>query len=186
LDQVTVMRTQLLLPILAIVVLVGANVAKAQDCSADALASAVDKTGAEMRSLNSNEMSALDAKLKRLQQQRGWSEEELARRENALTSDPSVTAYDEKSFALFTEIDKLSSVPPGTQDCDRLNAVEEKSKALLEIMGAKAKHLEALLDGALGKAPAATASAETTPPKAATQPTVPATKAPSDWTTATA
>jgi hypothetical protein len=167
----------------------GAGVdARAADCTAGDIAKAVDATGASLRAFNSDMMTALNPKLKRLQVRRGWSDEDLASHTQALLSDEQVTTYDSQAYEQFNKIDELGSSGPAGSECQRLADIEAAGKTLLATMQAKADHLSERVDLAMkGDDSQQLAAAE--PPKSAVTP-APKPKAKpkteTDWTTATA
>ena len=160
--------------------------ARAASCTGEDIAKAVDATGASLRAFNSGMMSALNPKLKQLQVKRGWSDEELAEHTQALLSDEEVTAYDKEAYEQFNRIDELGASGSSGADCQRLADIETAGRTLIATMRAKADHLTARVESAMGGDAVAEAAA---PPKSPVTPAVkprlkPKTAA--DWTTATA
>jgi len=164
-----------------------AGSASAASCTADDIAKAVDATGASLRAFNSDMMTALNPKLKQLQARRAWSDEELAAHTQALLSDDEVTAYDKQAFEQFNRIDELGASGTSGADCQRLADIETAGKTLLATMRAKANHLSARVEAAMGGESVAAVPAP--PPKSPVTPAVKPKskpKAATDWTTATA
>ena len=159
--------------------------ALAATCSSDDIGKAVDAVGAKLRSFNSDTMSALAPKLKQLQAARGWSDQELAAKTEALVSDTAVTAFDKAAFEQFTRIDELGASGTSSSDCQRLEDIHAASRALIGTMQAKAEHLNAKVAEAMtaGQAPSEPMVPKPKPSKA--KPAAgPATA--HDWTTKTA
>ena len=170
----------------AVLCLGSADSASAATCTDGDIAKAVDATGASLRAFNSNMMTALNPKLKQLQDKRGWTDEQLAEHTQALLSDDEVTAFDKQAYEQFNRIDELGAAGPEGSECQRLADIEAAGKALLGTMRAKADHLSERVATAMpGDAVAAVAA----PPKSPVTPAVkpkPKPKAATDWATATA
>ena len=113
-----------------------ASQALAGACNADDIAKAVDGVGARLRSFNSDMMASLNPKLKQLQAKRGWSDQELAVKTQALLSDEEMTAYDAQAFEQFSRIDTLGSAGGQAPDCKRFDEIEAAAKQLLGTMRA--------------------------------------------------
>lgn len=165
----------------------------AANCSADDVARAVDATGAGLRAFNSDMMSTLSPKLKRLQDKRGWSDEDLAAHTQALLADQDIANLDKQAFEQFNRIDELgAAVPPG-EECQRIADIDDAGKALVGTMRTKAELLTSRIEAAMKEAsvaelakPAAPASpAATVPSTAPAAPAKPKAKADTDWTSAT-
>ena len=152
-------------------------------CNADDIAGAVDAAGARLRAFNSDMMASLNPRLKQLQLKRGWNDEELAVKTQALLSDDEMTSYDRQAFEQFSRIDELGATGAKGPDCTRFDDIEAASRQLLATMQAKARHLDAKVLAAMEPEVKVAAVG---PPKSAVTATVKAKPKPkADWTTST-
>jgi hypothetical protein len=170
---------------LAVHAAVLAGPALAASCTGEDIANAVDQVGAKLRAFNSDTMAALAPKLKQLQTARGWSNEELAAKTDALVSDAEVTAFDKQAYEQFTRIDELGASGSSASDCRRLDDIHVAAQGLIGTMQAKAAHMNAKVAEAM-HAPRSEPAEPAVKPKANAEPGKAKPAILHDWTTKTA
>ena len=147
---------------LAAFALIGTPVS-AQTCTRATIASVIDTTSAELRKLNASHQPAIQGKIRRLAEQKGWNEATAAAKAGELLQDNETIAFDEQVSQLLTDLDVLgdeSSTDQGSCDT-RLAKLKTVSAQLIELTTAKAIHVSARLDAALGpQQPSASARTE--------------------------
>ena len=124
----------------------------AQTCTRAAIASVIDTTSAELRKLNASHQPAIQSKLRHLAEQKGWNEATAAAKAGELLQDDETIAFIEQVSQLLTELDILgdeSSTDQGSCET-RLAKLKTVSAQLIELTTAKAIHVSARLDAALG------------------------------------
>ncbi len=154
----------------ALILGVPADKARAQACTADQFAEAVDQAGANLRKITQAMQPRLDAKLKQLQAARGWSDADYLDKGYAAIADARTAQLERQANELLEKVDSLGQVnaksPP---ECSRLQALEAASLELQATVRAKANHAIARLDTLIAPA-AAPAAAAKAPAPAAPQP----------------
>jgi hypothetical protein len=191
------------------------DVALAQACTAEQVANAVDEAGANLRRITQETQPKLEAKIKQLKAQRGWSDAEAEERAYVEVSDKRTGDLDTQANELLAKIDQLGAVTPNNPPtCSRMQELETASLELQATVRAKATYMLGRFDGLLGEikpadsksasAPAVTApatapvnpapkaapaqkSATVAPPSPAPAPAVPpaAVPPPAPWSTTT-
>lgn len=148
--------------------------ARAQACTAEQFADAVDQAGANLRKITQDMQPKLDAKMKQLQIARGWSDADYFDKGYAAIADARTAALEKQANELLEKIDSLGQVnaksPP---ECSRLQELEAASLELQATVRAKASHAIARLDGLIAPAAAAQASSSAPPAKAPSAPATP-------------
>jgi len=150
--------------ILSALLLPPVSPAAAQTCTKDDIAAIIDGTGAKLRELNGTHQPALQAKLRQLGDRRGWNESEREAKAEEFLQDDETRALDEQASQLLIELDTLGDETGIDQkSClARLARLKTVSAQIIEITTAKAAHVTARVDAALG--------AQGSPGKAAQQP----------------
>jgi hypothetical protein len=125
--------------------------AGAQTCTKADIAAVIDATGAELRKLNAAHQPALQSKLRRLAEKRGWAEAEFESKAAELLQDEETRRLDEQATELLGDLDILGDESGNDQrSCsERLQKLKTISAQLVEVSMAKAAHVSARLDAAL-------------------------------------
>lgn len=145
--------------------------ARAQTCTAEQVAAAVDRAGAALRDLTARNQVQLDQRIRQLRQRNNWPEAAATDLALEMLSDARTAELDKTSAELMFKIDQLGNVPPRTTpECARVEALEAASVELQAAVRVKAAHLIARADAELGgqSSPAAspTPLATASPPTA--------------------
>ncbi len=136
---------------LAALMLAGLAPAAAQSCTKSDVSRLIDSTAATLRKLNAAHQPELQAKLRQLGEQRGWSEAEQTAKAAAFLQDDETRALDQQASQLLLELDVLGDESAiDRQTClARLDKLKTASAQLIEITTAKAAHVSAKVDAAL-------------------------------------
>jgi hypothetical protein len=149
----------------------------AQPCTKAEIGAVIDDAGAQLRKLTAANQPALQAKLRRLAEAKGWAETDIEAKGLAFLQDDETRALDEQASQLLTRVDKLGDESGSEQEhCGRLAELRTTAAQLLEVSAAKSAHISARLEAALRtetSAPAEAKSAQKLEPKKAI-PTSPA------------
>ena len=141
--------------------------AAAQTCSKGDIAAIIDATAAKLRELNAAHQPALQSKLQQLGQRRGWSEGEREAKAAEFLQDDETRALDEQASQLLVEFETLGDDTGIDQkSCTaRIAKLKTVSAQIIEITTAKAAHVSARIDAAMGsRGPPQTAERQP-PPK---------------------
>jgi hypothetical protein len=164
------MRWLAVLAVLALLQL-GAGPAGAASCTKEDLALAVDRAGAALRKLNSDNLPRLRAKMRQLKDARGWPDAGFEEKAYELLQDERMAALDAQANDLLAKLDGLGTIDSsGEPDCARLQELSATSLELQATVKAKTAYTLDKIDQMLaGPAPVAVAPAppKPQPPKAA-------------------
>lgn len=138
--------------------------ASAQTCTKRDISSVVDTTASKLRRLNAGHQPELQAKLRQLGEQRGWSDEERERNSAEFFQDEEARSLDEQASRLLIEFDALGDDTSFDQSScqSRLERLNTVSAQLIEITTAKAAHITARVETAL--------ATQASPPRTAARP----------------
>lgn len=147
----------------------------AQTCTADDFARAVDQAGAALRDFNTENSPKITAAVKKIQEKRGWSDNELEDKAINFLHTPRIAELDEKANELLSKIDVLGDVSKRSLDCSKLTELNEAARELLTTMKEKSDLVQSsiaaeLREGTVASAPPVAAPA----PHPATPPAQPA------------
>jgi hypothetical protein len=162
--------------------LVVPSMVRAGECTVEDFAAAVDRSGAQLRAFNAEQLPKLKEKLRELKNKKGW--DEVGYQEKALASirDKRTAKLDDDAESLILKIDTLGRPPAkGPLDCAKLAALEAAGLELLAVMKAKQAYTFSKLDAAIAGKDTAKAQkhAAKPPPKPAPKEAAPA------WSTET-
>ncbi|MCL4767607.1 MAG: DUF1134 domain-containing protein [Hyphomicrobiaceae bacterium] len=134
-----------------ILLLAPAGPTAAAACTNADIAAVIDGAGAALRKLNATHQPALQAKLRRLADERHWSEAEREARTAEFLQDAETRRLNEQASQLLTELDVLGdeTASEGRSCVARLERLKTVSAQLIEVTTAKASHVTARLDAAL-------------------------------------
>jgi len=157
-----------------------ASASAAPSCTREDFAQAVDRAGAALRQLNTDNAPRLRAKLRELKELRGWPDAGFEEKAYENLQDERMANLDMQANDLLAKLDTLGTVDPGAEpDCARLEELRAVGIELQATVKAKAAYTLAKLDQMLGGPAAATEpkakGAEVRPPAPA--PVQPAPKA---------
>lgn len=137
-----------------------ADAASAASCKAEDITSAVDATGAQLRTYTMQTQPVLQPKLRALAAKNGWGEEGYEEAAFGHLKDTKVEQLDRTAQELLTRIDQLGEIKPGeAADCERVQGIKAAGVELLAVMKAKTAHLNSKIDAELGTAVSAGAAA---------------------------
>lgn len=140
---------------------VAVSPAAAQTCSKSDIAAIIDATAAKLRELNAAHQPALHSKLQQLAERRGWSEGEREAKTSEFLEDDETRALDEQASQLLVQFETLGDDTGIDQKTclAKLQELKTVSAQIIEITTAKAAHVTARVDAALGpKSPPRTAA----------------------------
>src|SRR5262249_15759376 len=157
-----------------------ASASAAPSCAREDFAQAVDRAGAALRQLNTDNAPRLRAKLRELKELRGWPDAGFEEKAYEILQDERMANVDRQANDLLAKLDTLGTVDPGAEpDCARLEELRAVGIELQATVKAKAAYTLAKLDQMLGGPAVATEpkprGAEVRPPAPA--PVQPAPKA---------
>lgn len=119
-------------------------------CKAEDFATAVDKSGAELRAFNAEAVPKLQEKLKQLKEKRGWDDADYEDKALAVVRDDRTSKLDADAEDLIVKIDQLGRPPEkGPLDCSKLAELEAAGLELLAVMKAKSTYTLGKLDAAI-------------------------------------
>ena len=137
-----------------------AGAARAEVCSSEQFAAAVDKSGAALRTFNAEALPKLRAKLKELKDKRGWDDADYEEKGLAAVRDQHSAKLDADAEDLILKIDTLGRPPADKPaDCARLAELDAAGLELLAVMKAKSAYTLSKLDTAIAEGGASTALA---------------------------
>ena len=132
--------------------------ARAEVCSSEQFAAAVDKSGAALRAFNAEALPTLRAKLKELKDKRGWDDAGFEEKGLATVRDQHSEKLDADAEDLILKIDTLGRPPADKPaECARLAELDAAGLELLAVMKAKSAYTFSKLDAAIGEGGASTA-----------------------------
>ena len=91
----------------AALLVAGSGSSVAQNCTPQDISALIDSTAEKLRSLNAAHQPELQAKLRQLAEQRGWSEAERDARAAEYLADEETRALDEQASKLLVELDVI-------------------------------------------------------------------------------
>ena len=139
----------------------------AQTCDSSQLATAIDSAGEQLRKLTNSTQPQLQAKLLRLKQVKGWSDQEYQEKGYAALEDARTAVLDSSANELLARLDHLGGDTNGsTPDCARIAEVESVSLELQATIRAKSKYVLNRLDQLSGDKTASEQAVPATPPQA--------------------
>ncbi len=141
----------------------------AETCDQSQTAAAIDSAGEKLRQLTTATQPLLQAKLQRLKQARGWSDQEYEDKGYSAIEDERTAKLDAQANRLLARLDTLSNADAGAaSDCSRVAEIEAVSLELQATVRTKSQYVLAKLDQMAGEAAApATAPAAPAPAPAA-------------------
>jgi hypothetical protein len=169
------MRWLLILAVVVLAQLTEAPASRAAACAREDFAQAVDRAGAALRQLNSDNAPRLRAKMRELKEARGWPDAGYEETAYEALQDERMAALDLQANDLLAKIDALGTVDPsGEPDCAKLQELTATGLELQATVKAKAAYTLAKLDQMIGGPVAApeakSKSAEVRPPAPAQPP----------------
>ncbi len=153
----------------ASLVLAGAYAAplRAQTCSKNDFAAAVDAAGSSLRRFNAEANPRLQKKLKLLREKKGWPESDYEEKGFDYLQDGRMTALDTEANDLLSKVDELGRLEGAAADCPKLAELKSAGDQLLSVMKTKSEYTIGKIDSELGNAaPPAKAAAKSKPPAA--------------------
>ncbi len=146
--------------------------AAARTCANEQIFALIDRTGAQLRELNSASQPKLEKQLRSLARKRGWSQAEARSKGHALLEDRRTRALDARAATLLMQLDRLGNVdPPDTSNCERLARARSASTELIKVTRAKFDRMSSRLQRLLAPQPTIAAKASPAPPRPAHRPT---------------
>ena len=130
---------------------------RAQSCTQEQVATALDEGSAALRRLNSANTPRIDAKLRELQKARGWSDHDLDDKAYEQLEDATISAFDSETATLITRMETLSEPSAPLPVCERLVELRQTLDRLREIAQQKSRYLIAKLDRELAQSAAVAA-----------------------------
>lgn len=139
----------------AALLVAGSGSSVAQNCTPQDISALIDSTAEKLRSLNAAHQPELQAKLRQLAEQRGWSEAERDARAAEYLADEETRALDEQASKLLVELDVIGDESGiDAKTCQsRLEKLKAISAELIKITTEKAAHVSAKLDVELSAQP---------------------------------
>ena len=138
------------------------DIARAEVCSRDDFATAVDGAGAALRNFNAETSPKVQARIKELQRLRGWSDAEIEARAIDYLHSPRIAELDETANQLLSRIDEFGDVPDNAApDCGKLKDLRETGAQLLDVVRAKSQLTMTRIDTAIAEARAPAAEPAT-------------------------
>ncbi len=154
--------------------------AVAQTCDQTQLAAAVDASGEKLRQITNATQPAVKAKLLKLKQAKGWSDQEYEEKGYAALEDERTAKLDVAANELLSRLDRIGDSGSSPPDCARIAEIEAVSIELQATVKAKSQYVLTRLDQLMGEPAASpsTAQGKSTasgplPPPITTQPKTP-------------
>src|ERR1700704_4223131 len=107
------MRRLLLLAMLMLAPLMEGPAWAAPSCAREDFAQTVDRAGAALRQLNTDNATRLRAKMRELKDARGWPDAGFEEKAYEVLQDERMAALDLQANDLLAKLDALGSVDPG-------------------------------------------------------------------------
>ncbi len=175
------MRSALLLLALAAALVTDTSLSVAATCTAKDFATAVDQSGASLRTLTLEAQPKLQERLRRYKAALKLSDTAYENVALDAIQDATLQNYDKKSSELLLTVDSLGRVPEGAEpDCAKLEELKLAAAQLNTVIKAKSDYMLKRLDEKIAeaerKAPKTQSSANA--PKASSAPAVTAAKKP--------
>lgn len=123
-------------------------------CDRSDFAQVVDGAGADLRTINDTNKDPFQRKLRRLQELKGWSDQQFLVDARPFVQDETIAGFDKTSERLLDEIGKLGGEgsAEGAADCALLPQLAERMRALVENTRAKWAYMNQKLDAAVVEA----------------------------------
>ena len=120
-------------------------------CAREDIALAVDRAGAALRQLNTDNTPRLRSKMRALKDTRGWPDAGFEEKAYEVLQDERMAALDMQANDLLAKLDTLGTVDPAAEpDCTKLQELTATSLELQATVKAKAAYTLAKLDQMLG------------------------------------
>lgn len=146
----------------------GGSAWSAETCDQNQIAAAIDSAGEKLRQLTVTTQPVLQAKLQRLKQARGWSDQEYEAKGYSALEDERTAKLDAQANRLLARLDTLSNAEAAAvPDCSRITEIEAVSLELQATVRTKSQYVLARLDQMMGEAAAPTAPTSPAPAPAA-------------------
>ena len=161
---------------LAVFASIGAARVEAQTCTSEQFAATVDKAGANLRRITSESAPALQSRMRRLKELRGWSETDYEEKAYALLGDQRIADFDTQMSDLVQRMDTLGANQPGeAPDCSRVPELEAAGLELQATVKARTAFMIQRLDALVAEGKGSTTASATPPtPPAPVSPVQPA------------
>lgn len=113
----------------------------------------VDDAAAALRQLNQQNRPLFQDKLRRLKEQRGWSQDQFMAEATAYVQDDRIAEFDQTSSELLAKLNQAGEVGTNTTapDCNLLNELRATMKALVDTQTSKWVYMFGKIDAALKK-----------------------------------
>ncbi len=144
--------------------------AHAQTCDRSQLGAAIDAAGEKLRQLTAATQPTLKAKLLRLKQAKGWSDQDYEEKGYALLEDERTAKLDASANDLLARLDRLGADDTGAVDCARLGEAEAVGLELQATIRTKSQYVLTRLDQLTGDATGPAAPPKTAAVAPPTQP----------------
>ena len=145
------MRSLVVLAIVVLAQLSAGPTTAASACAREDIALAVDRAGAALRQLNTDNTPRLRAKMRELKEARGWPDAGFEEKAYEVLQDERMAALDMQANDLLAKLDALGTVDPAAEpDCTKLQELTATSLELQATVKAKAAYTLAKLDQMLG------------------------------------
>jgi len=151
----------------------------AQPCAEAEFAKVVDETGVKLRDVNKAYQGAIQSRIQKLADLRGWPVNQAYARVQATIQSAELKELDQRTSDLLLRFDQLSDPQAVDDPCDALAELKSVSEQLKDASREKASVMIARLDAALDPKPTQTARSgdqkpdPQTPGKAVTSPSKP-------------
>jgi hypothetical protein len=141
------MRRLLILAMLMLAPLTEGPARAAPSCAREDFAQTVDRAGAALRQLNTDNAPRLRAKMRELKDARGWPDAGFEEKAYEVLQDERMAALDLQANDLLAKLDALGSVDPASEpDCAKLQELTAVSLELQATMKAKAAYTLSKID----------------------------------------
>jgi hypothetical protein len=147
------MRSLLALLALAASTVFDASASVAATCTAKDFATAVDQSGASLRTLTLEAQPKLQERMRRYKAALNLSDTDYENSALDAIQDPKLDEFDKKSSELLLTVDSLGRVPEGAEpDCAKLDEVKIAAAELNTIIKAKSDYMLKRLDDRIAEA----------------------------------